>query len=163
MIFIPRERGFTLIELLVVISIIGLLASVVLVALNSTRAKARDSKRVADMNQIAKAMELFFDDNYSYPTNNVAVATYGTFANCSGAAGCAPGLVPKYISRIPEAPLPADLPCSGSAYPYNNYRYAGTGAGVSKVSNYTITFCLGDPTGGIKTEGAHTLTAGGFQ
>ncbi len=59
--------GFTLIELLVVIAIIGLLASVVLVSLNSTRKKARDTKRLADINQIQKALALYYDANGQYP------------------------------------------------------------------------------------------------
>lgn len=157
-----RHKGFTLIELLVVISIISLLASIVLVSFSNARRKARDAKRVADLNQMAKAFELFFSDNNSYPTNNQAVTTYGILANCSGSAGCAPGLVPKYVSRIPDSPDPADSPCQLGSYPYNDYRYAGTGVGVNQAASYTVTFCLGGQTGSFGA-GAHTLTQTGFR
>jgi len=56
-----NHKAFTLIELLVVISIIGLLASIVLVSVNSARNKARDSKREADFGQIYKAIEVARD------------------------------------------------------------------------------------------------------
>lgn len=64
------SKGFTLIELLVVISIIGLLSSIVLTSVNSARAKARDSTRVAALKQVQLALELYFDKYGSYPTTS---------------------------------------------------------------------------------------------
>ncbi len=62
-----RRKGFTLIELLVVIAIIGLLASIVLVSMGGVRGKARDAKRMQELNQIAKAVQLYWSDNGYYP------------------------------------------------------------------------------------------------
>ena len=61
-------RAFILIELLVVVSIISLLSSVVLASLNTARAKARDTKRVADMHELRNALELFYTNNNHYPS-----------------------------------------------------------------------------------------------
>ncbi len=73
------KRGFTLIELLVVIAVIGILASVVLASLNSARAKARDARRLADIKQVATALELYYDKYGYYP----AYTTVGG-RDCSG-------------------------------------------------------------------------------
>lgn len=61
------SRGFTLIELLVVIAIIGILSSVVLANLNSSRGKARDAKRIADMESLKSALSAYQLDNQGYP------------------------------------------------------------------------------------------------
>ena len=56
---VSYTKGFTLIELLTVISIIGLLASIVLVSLSSARVKAKVAASQAQMVQIRTAMESY--------------------------------------------------------------------------------------------------------
>lgn len=65
------KNGFTLVELLVVISILGILATIGLVAFSSTQAKGRDTQRKSDLKQMTTALELYFSDNSSYPTASV--------------------------------------------------------------------------------------------
>ena len=61
------RRGFTLIELLVVIAIIGILSATVLVSLNQARAKARDAARISSIQQMEKALALYYSDHGEYP------------------------------------------------------------------------------------------------
>ena len=65
-----RESGFTLIELMVVISIIGIMATLVVVGLNSARSKSRDYKRLSDVSEIAQGLDLYEISNPSSVINN---------------------------------------------------------------------------------------------
>ena len=78
----PNSRnGFTLVELLVVISIIGVLASIVMVSVNSVRASARMTRAKADLQQIMKAIEIARD-------NSNATLMEITSEDCSDCGPC---------------------------------------------------------------------------
>ena len=71
MLNLPKFRGFTLVELLVVMSIIGILATVILGGFRASQKRARDTKRKSDLQQVAKALEMFYSDHERYPNANL--------------------------------------------------------------------------------------------
>lgn len=102
-----KKKGFTLIELLVVIAIIGLLSTLAVVALNSARQKSRDAKRVADIRQVQTALELYFNDEDSYPEVITGGYILGETATCLGANGFGTACTdPIYMGLIPTNPTP---------------------------------------------------------
>lgn len=54
-----KKLGFTIVELIVTIAVIGILASITVVAYNGTQAKARDADRKSDLQNIADAIKLY--------------------------------------------------------------------------------------------------------
>lgn len=62
-------RGFTLIELLVVMTILAVLASVIMIAINPAKRQkqARDATRKSDIGQIANALSSYFSANSLFP------------------------------------------------------------------------------------------------
>jgi prepilin-type N-terminal cleavage/methylation domain-containing protein len=59
--------GFTIIELLVVVSIIGLLSTIILASLSTSKAKARDAQRIQNVHQLKTAIELYINDMNNPP------------------------------------------------------------------------------------------------
>ena len=88
-----HKKGFTLIELLVVIAIIGILATIVLVSLNTARQKARDVRRISDLRQISMALEMYYDDNTDTGYPATGWAALDTALETGG-----------YISSVPTDP-----------------------------------------------------------
>jgi prepilin-type N-terminal cleavage/methylation domain-containing protein/prepilin-type processing-associated H-X9-DG protein len=84
-----KTQAFTLIELLVVIAIIGILAAMLLPALNKAREKGRMAVCISNLRQISVGIRLYTDDNEGY----MPTASYGSGAT----EGPWPKLLAPYI------------------------------------------------------------------
>ncbi len=112
----------------------------------SSGGSVADSKRLADVRQMASALELYYNDRGGYPAAN---------------QGKPLGLVPNYIGTLPVAPA-ATGQCADF---YNTYWYTPRGQqrmvnGTAVYDSYDMTFCLGSDTGGYKA-GVGKLIPGG--
>jgi len=61
-----NRKGFTLIELLIVVVIIGILAAIAIPRFGETRERAYVSAMQSDINQLRTAMEMCYQDDFSY-------------------------------------------------------------------------------------------------
>ena len=118
--FEPRHtRGFTLIELLVVIAIIGILAAVVMVSLNVARIRGRDARRLADLQNIAIAMEIYFDQLNMYPAGaNAApgVANWNVIVTALNGQGLIPAATVSDPLPTRDYVAQTNDPVSATAY-----------------------------------------------
>lgn len=88
--FRNQHSGFTLLEILLVVAAIGILAGIVLVALNPARqlAQTRDAQRKVDINTILNAVYQYaIDNNGNYPNDfddTDPTEICATDASCAG-------------------------------------------------------------------------------
>lgn len=88
-----KLRGFTLIELLAVITIIAILSTIGFSVFSGAQKNSRDQQRFRDLNAVSQALELYRNDNQSYP------------ASLSD-------LLPTYLDSLPSDPT------AGRSYQY---------------------------------------------
>jgi general secretion pathway protein G len=94
-----RNRGFTLIELIMVIAIIGVLVSVIVANLSTSRAFSRDARRASDIRNIQLSLAQYYNDNLKYPCSiycNTDDATCGS--------QCRPFFNGTYMASTPLDP-----------------------------------------------------------
>jgi len=78
-----KKKGFTLIELLVVIAIIGILSSIILIAVHTAQNKAKNARIISDMSQIRSMAEVLRSGNNYNDLNCTAVGATCTCSNSS--------------------------------------------------------------------------------
>lgn len=116
-----NEVGFTLLELLVVIVILGILGGLISGNFFTSLKKGRDTKRKADLEQIQRALEMYYEDKRTYPTFAISFGS-----SLCETSGCAAG-EKIYMQKLPNDPI------SSAAY-----QYLPAGDGTS----YKIFACL---------------------
>lgn len=110
------KKGFTLVELLVVVAIIGILLSIVIVNVTSSRQKARDARRKADLRSIQTALELYANSHGdTYPDASLDYSASMQLLVDNG-----------FLGQVPLDPSDGQA-CAGEetcGYLYDNYKYS---------------------------------------
>jgi prepilin-type N-terminal cleavage/methylation domain-containing protein len=110
-----KQKGFTLLEILLVVAAIGILAAIVIVAINPNRqlAQVRNAERRSEINSLYKALGQYnIDNNGLYPPEIESLTSDSSVEICSAGVDLATcqsedflylgDLVPTYVSAIPS-------------------------------------------------------------
>lgn len=138
------KKAFTLIELLLVMALLGILIVLFIGNFNTTLKRGRDQQRKSDLSQLQKALELYYEDNRSYPTFNIFAGPNGKF--CFSLACSANETI--YMYKTPKDPSSSYVykyvpdPSGTSYYLYSYIENSlDQGSGVSQTGFTTQAAC----------------------
>lgn len=99
---VNTQKGFSLVQLLIALSIITILSLVVFVAGDKSRAEARDTKRISELNQVAAALSAFQIDNGVFPSGSVSdsneLCSVVDALTCQGESTALPNFLTELIA-----------------------------------------------------------------
>ncbi|MCD6177681.1 hypothetical protein J7K03_00220 [bacterium] len=137
-----RKRAFTVIELLVAITIAVLIIILTLTTMRSVREKARDTKRLQEINQIIKALQLYWIENQHYPTRTCPCG-HGGWETSDQDPEEFMEYLSQYLPKVPVDPINRRVegfsffgPRPGN-YFYAYYRYETAGYCICDESSPT--------------------------
>ncbi|MDN5819265.1 MAG: prepilin-type N-terminal cleavage/methylation domain-containing protein [bacterium] len=73
-----KHKGFTIVELIVVIVVIAILAAITIVAYTTLQAKANDSRRIQDVTNLQKSIEIYLHQNGQLPPRSSSAGSWAT-------------------------------------------------------------------------------------
>jgi len=132
------QKGFSLVELLVVIAIIGILVTIVIIAIDPLRLiqDSQDARRRTDLQAIRTSMQIYFNEERSYIDATDFAAVSGA---CWGIPDCS-GTNTVVMKQVPKDPKGTD------------YLYAATPGGCTTAADDCIDYIAGavldNPSGG---------------
>jgi prepilin-type N-terminal cleavage/methylation domain-containing protein len=129
------KKGFTLLELLVVIAIIGLVSTIVIVSLESTRRKSRDARRWSDIRAIQSAIEVCINNGGSMPSVSTATWDDLLLANCGTGESLGKYLASRAMPMPPRGDTCADS-LTGNYLTGDCYMYCATSENYVLYTNY---------------------------
>ncbi|HLD25513.1 MAG TPA: prepilin-type N-terminal cleavage/methylation domain-containing protein [Candidatus Andersenbacteria bacterium] len=124
-----KTKGFTLVELIIVIAIVGIIAAIVMIAFNTSRAKAYDARIKMVVHQLRTLGEVY------YYNNEYSFSGYDTCLGTPNEANC-PGKLAEAVST-----LKGELTRSNSSGPNVTATSSSFCVGAPLATDSTQAFC----------------------
>lgn len=124
------SKGFTLIEILVAISIISIVFGITLTSAIALQKSGRDAMRKSDLRNIQIALQQYYADNQTFPTDaNTYAEGYPPALTLSSTTSLkSPDNSKTYLNTIPRDPNQTSLP----------YVYTALNCANSVCTNYCL-------------------------
>lgn len=130
-----EQRAFTLTEILIVVALIGVLAVLLLPALNGFRNKGRRATCVSNLRQISIGLRMYADDS-----SDMAPRTPGTESNPALNWSGYKALMKKNVGINGASPANGIFACPADTFFYNlaeNFQYVPHGLHTEAVSDFS--------------------------